>query len=284
MVAEMPAFQSAFGCEDSFATYTLLRIWAFTRMRFLSLLSTPKKARRAAGFFKRQCVHAQMRNSLCAVVRIYVDAIMRTILMHTPKGGSGKSTLSREMAAASVLRGQRTALIDLDPQGTITGWYGRREGEQPVLVAPEALTGDNLEPIRASGIEFLVIDTPPGAPSFMPRLFEQADVVLVPVRPSPDDLLAAAPIAANLASHPRWAFVLTQATPRSRLAYGAVRQLAAIGRVAPVTIGFRADFPAAAIEGKAAVEFKGTKAADEVTELRMYVDTLIGIKNGKAKG
>lgn len=124
------------------------------------------------------------------------------------------------------------------------------------------------------------MDTPPGTPDFLPGLIARADAVLVPVRPSPDDLLAAAPIAANLAAHRAWAFVLEQAPTRSRLTVGAVRQLAALGRLAPVTIGFRADFPAAAIEGKAAVEFPSTKAADEITQLRAYVHSMIKAKMG----
>jgi chromosome partitioning protein len=74
--------------------------------------------------------------------------------------------------------------------------------------------------------------------------------------------------------------VLTQAPSRSRLADGAVRQLAALGRLAPVTIGFRAHYPAAAIGGQAAVEFPGTKAAEEVTQLRGYVETLLGGDHG----
>lgn len=208
---------------------------------------------------------------------------MRIILLHTPKGGSGKSTLARELAVAAVLAGQRVAMVDLDPQGTTTGWYGRRAADQPVLLAAGA-DGPDIEAARAAGIELLVIDTPPGTPAFLPRLAAAADAVLVPVRPSPDDLLAAAPIAASLAGHKAWAFVLTQAPPRSRLADGAVRQLAAFGRLAPVTIGFRADFPTAAIEGKAAVEFGGTKAAEEATQLRAYVNGLMGERNGKAKG
>jgi hypothetical protein len=36
---------------------------------------------------------------------------------------------------------------------------------------------------------------------------------------------------------------------------GALRQLAALGRVAPVTLGLRQEFPIAAIDGLAAVEF-----------------------------
>jgi chromosome partitioning protein len=204
---------------------------------------------------------------------------MRTILLHTPKGGSGKSTLARELAVALTLAGKRVALLDLDPQGSTRGWYSRREAEEPVLIQAPGNVPD-LKALKTAGIDALVIDTPPGTPAFMPKLMALADVVLVPVRPSPDDLLAAAPIASTLTDHAAWAFVLTQAPPRSRLADGAVRQLAALGRLAPVTLGFRADFPTAAVEGKAAVEFEGTKAATEVTQLRAYVEKM----GGRARG
>ncbi len=55
----------------------------------------------------------------------------------------------------------------------------------------------------------------------------------------------------------------------------AVRQLASLGRVAPVHVTFRADFPAAAIEGQAASEFTG-KAAEEAVALYAYVNTMLG--------
>ena len=82
--------------------------------------------------------------------------------------------------------------------------------------------------------------------------------------------------AERLASLPGtpWAFVLTQAPPRSRLADGAVRQLAALGRLAPTTVGFRTDYPTAAVTGTAAAEYPGTKAAAEVMDLRKYVNSL----------
>jgi hypothetical protein len=86
----------------------------------------------------------------------------------------------------------------------------------------------------------------------------------------------------SLAGHPRWAFVLTQTPPRSRLVDGTLRHLAGLGRVAPVSLGFRQDYPAAAIVGKAAVEFAGTKSADEVKQLRTYVITLLRGQHGKA--
>ena len=106
-------------------------------------------------------------------------------------------------------------------------------------------------------------------------------MVLIPVRPTPDDLLAAAPIAKSLARHPRWAFVLSQVPPRTRLLASAVRQLAAIGLVAPAQMTFRADYPAAAIDGSAASEMAG-KASDEAAALYTYIISEMEDDDGKA--
>jgi chromosome partitioning protein len=161
---------------------------------------------------------------------------MKTIVLHTPKGGSGKSTLAREIATMAARSEVSTALADLDPQGTTGGWYQRRKSEEPALVdlgpAPFRLKMDEL---AKAGLDLLVIDTPPAQPPFLPILLMAADLVLVPVRPTPDDLLAAAPIARSLAQHPCWVFVLSQVPPRTRMLASAVRQFAAIGRVAPTT-------------------------------------------------
>lgn len=213
---------------------------------------------------------------------------MRVILIHSPKGGSGKTTISRELAVAATRAGRRAALIDLDPQSTLTGWFGRRQAETPLLLSAPA--GLDFSGLRNAGLDELLIDTPPGQPPFLANLFRQADAVLVPVRPSPDDLLAAATVAENLTvgGHPAWAFVLTQTPARSRLADSALRQLAGLGRVAPVSLGFRTDYPTAAVSGTAGVEYPGTKSEAEVTQLRAYVNTLIGMKtrkrNVKTKG
>ncbi|MBC4018716.1 ParA family protein [Siccirubricoccus deserti] len=206
---------------------------------------------------------------------------MKILVLHTPKGGSGKSTLAREIAVAASLAGRSAALADLDPQGTTSGWYKRRKAEAPALV--RYTPGASLDPLRAAGVDWLVVDTPPATPAFLPGLLALADAVLVPVRPTPDDLLAAAPIARSLAKHSAWAFVLSQVPPRSRLTDGAARQLAALGRVAPAQMTFRADFPAAAIAGQAAMEFTG-KAAEEAAALYAYAVQLMGESDATSQG
>jgi len=200
---------------------------------------------------------------------------MKTIVLHTPKGGSGKSTLSRELAVALSLAGETVAIADLDPQGTTRGWYDRRKAETPIVIGVDA-----IGKAEDAGVTFLIVDTPPGhihdpRPTDKPllsRLIATADIVLVPVRPTPDDLLAAAPIARTLTKNPpkKWAFVLSQVPSRSRFTFPAVRQLAALGIVAPDHIGLRADYPSASIDGMAAVEFSG-KAGKEIKHLLRYV-------------
>lgn len=208
--------------------------------------------------------------------------MVRTVLIFSGKGGTSKSTLTRELAVAASLAGRSVAMADLDPQAGLTGWFSRRRAETPSLVNIPA--GHDLEPLTKAGIDELIIDLPPGVPSYVDRLIQQADAVLVPCRPSPDDLAAAAGIVPKLSGHPQWAFVMVQTLHRSRLSDGALRQLASLGRVAPINLGSRQDYPLAAVEGLAAVEFSGTKSADEVTQLRAYVDKMIGLTDGKKAG
>ena len=140
--------------------------------------------------------------------------------------------------------------------------------------------GQDLRLLADTGVDELLIDTPPGVPSYVAKLVAQADAVLVPCRPSPDDLAAAAGAVDALAKHPQWAVVLTQTLPRSQLADGALRQLATLGRVASGSLGSRQDYPLAAIEGRAAIETPG-KSAQEVSQLRSYLDKMLGMANVK---
>lgn len=204
---------------------------------------------------------------------------MRTLLIFSGKGGASKTTLARELAVAATAMGRRVAMMDLDPQAGLTGWYARRQAETPVMIEPAP--GHDLARLATAGIDELVIDLPPGVPSYTQKLVAQANAVLVPCRPSPDDLAAAGGVIDILAGVNRWSFVMVQTLPRSRLTDGALRQLAALGRVAPVSLGLRQDYPLAAIGGNAAVEFPNTKSAEDVRQLRSYVDTLLGFGDGK---
>ena len=154
---------------------------------------------------------------------------MRVILLHTPKGGSGKSTLSRELAVALSMEGQQVGMMDLDPQGTTTGWYSRRQAPSPVLL--EAGGVEAFAAAETAGLDVLVVDTPPGTPDFLPGLIARADAVLVPVRPIPGRPASRCANCGKSCDASRLGVRAGTGSYRSRLTLGAVRQLAALGRL-----------------------------------------------------
>jgi chromosome partitioning protein len=89
--------------------------------------------------------------------------VMRSVLVFSGKGGAGKTTVARELAVAASLAGRQVAMVDLDPQAGLTGWFARREADAPGMVTlPSSYS---LAAIRAAGVDELVIDLPPGVPS-----------------------------------------------------------------------------------------------------------------------
>ena len=197
------------------------------------------------------------------------------------KGGSGASTAVRELGVAAAAAGERVVFVDLDPQGTTRGWWNRRtsamgvDGEpNPGLAAPPpADLPGALDQLRAAGTGLVLIDTPPSVHSFIASAMRLADLVILPTRPTTDDLDALPPVLDLVegAGTP-FAFLITQAPPgRSRLYDDALPVLAQRGRVAP-PLRLRADFPVAAAVGRVATEIapKG-RAADEVRALWAFV-------------
>ena len=81
---------------------------------------------------------------------------VQTTLVLSGKGGSGKTTVARELAVAGCLDGRRVVLVDLDPQAGLTGWFSRRKAPQPILVTLPP--GYELDALIQAGTEELVID------------------------------------------------------------------------------------------------------------------------------
>ena len=198
---------------------------------------------------------------------------MQVIVLATQKGGSGKSTLARSIAAEMTGRG-RVAMLDLDPQGSLTKWWQRREADDLQLVT--GLTRADqiakaVDTLREQGFDWLIIDTP-GARDKATRIaLHSADLVLVPVHPSQDDLDAVGPTVAEIKeAGAEFIFVLSRTT-RARIVDEVGRLLAAHGRVAPALIGARVAHGEAATRGLTAAETGNAAASEEVRALVDYV-------------
>lgn len=196
---------------------------------------------------------------------------MQTIVWNSQKGGSGKTSLCAHISVEAERAGDGPVfLIDTDPQGTLSTWHEARTSETPHRVeVPLAGLSAGLELLRGHGAAFCFIDTAPNRGDENVELFRLADLVLVPVRPSPSDLWAVAATVKLLKQvGTPFLFVVNQATLNANITAQAVAALSHHGPVAQTIVVNRVPYAAAMTDGHTAPELaaKGP-AAGEIASL-----------------
>lgn len=108
------------------------------------------------------------------------------------KGGTGKTTLSINVAHGLLLLGNRVLVVDSDPQGSARDWAAARDKEPlfPVIGIDRPVLHKEL-PNIAKDYDFVVIDGPPRVYELARSAIMATELVIVPVQPSPYDVWAA---------------------------------------------------------------------------------------------
>jgi chromosome partitioning protein len=114
------------------------------------------------------------------------------ITLATSKGGVGKSSLGRSLAAHWFNVGHKPALVDADPQKTLINRYdpGGRMGAVPVISEPEERVGEVIADLRRQHAP-IIVDTAGFRNRTTIGALVSTDLAIIPLKPAVEDVDAA---------------------------------------------------------------------------------------------
>lgn len=205
---------------------------------------------------------------------------MKVISVLGQKGGSGKTTLTLSLAVAAHKANKSVAVIDLDPQASACKWGDRRNADPVIISVQPARLRNVLATARENGADLVFIDTPGRLEQSAIAAAQEADLILIPCRPTIKDtetiestisLIRAARTKAKVA------VILNGVPPRGaqrEQAEDAIRSMAI--PVYPFYLSNRAAFTHADVLGLSAQEFEPSgQGAREIKEIYKFTCELL---------
>lgn len=215
---------------------------------------------------------------------------MKTIAILSQKGGTGKTTLALNLAAAAEQLKSQSVVIDLDPQASAKFWYDLRvktiKKETPVVISAQAAVLDHvILKAKKHGADLVIIDTAPHSESSALAAARAADLIIIPCRPSYFDLTAIkTTIDLALMAKTPTAAVLTAVPPRGFLPEEASMVLSMQLTLSPVRIGHRAAFVHSLTTGSSVLEYDPRgKAANEIKSFYKWICGFACMSTSKTK-
>lgn len=213
----------------------------------------------------------------------------KIIAVVNQKGGSGKTTISMQLAGALARRGNRVLVVDADPQGTAQRWAASADDEHPFPASVIGLSAANTKVHREvkkfiNDYDCIIIDCPPAADSPVPQsALLIADLALVPIIPSPLDMWAAVGIrqviinVSELNESLQSRLVMNQCQPHTTLAQESLEVLPEFGIEPTKTyVRHRQVYRQSAVFGQTVHNF-GSKATAAIAEIESLTDEILSL-------
>ncbi len=197
----------------------------------------------------------------------------KVIAFSNQKGGSGKSTLSANLAVLWSNSGYKVAVIDADPQKSLSYWLSERKkyyGADDIGINFYSFEIRNLvEEVKKikRKYDFIIIDSPPAITFETLQIIKASNGVFVPVQPSPLDLMATLPfleIAREERKKPL--IILNRVMPRAKLTDAMILRLRYSGaKIARSRISSKVIFAESFAVGRGVIDINVTSdAAKEI--------------------
>jgi chromosome partitioning protein len=219
---------------------------------------------------------------------VATDARCRILLVSSPKGGSGKSVLSRHLLVSAAQTGIRAIGLDFDRQQTLAKWAARRARTREAfpdfastVVEPVSLL-DWRSALRCTeGHQFAVLDTPPSVEDHLPAidaLSESADLILVPAVCTQDDVESVAPWVTALAGKGFKCSVVLNRANRRTTSYARTRGvLVKAGSVCPTELPQLEDIHVPSTKGLTLLDYSKSRGIEPFEEIWAYVRREVGL-------
>ncbi len=197
------------------------------------------------------------------------------------KGGCGKTTLAVNLARFFTLKGDTTLLIDSDAQGSAMDWHEQSKGELLDVICMPKNTLDKDIKKFVPLYKWIFIDGVPYISELTSLAIKCADIVLIPVQPSPYDVWSSADIVELVKTHqsvrngsPKVAFVVSRQIINTHLAKDIHESLAEYDiHVFKNSTSQRVSYPQSANSGLTVLDQKNAKeAADEIKKIAQEIE------------
>lgn len=206
-----------------------------------------------------------------------------TISVLNQKGGSGKTTISTNLAHAFLLDDYKVLLVDSDPQGSLRDWHEAGEGNLlPVIALDRETLPKDLKAV-SDGYDFVIIDGAPQIAKMSAAAVKAADLVLIPVQPSPYDVWACADLVDIIQARqevtegsPLACFIISRAIKNTKLGNEVKSALADYGlSVMKACTTQKVAYPTTASEGTTVFNDPNSSAAKEIKAIKTEIMELL---------
>lgn len=114
----------------------------------------------------------------------------KVISILNQKGGVGKTTLVSNLGVAISKAGKSVLLVDSDPQGSLRDWNNANNGKILSVIGLDRETlANDLQAVKENH-DIIIIDGAPQSAKLASAAVKSADIIIIPVTPSPYDVWA----------------------------------------------------------------------------------------------